>query len=167
MDKTRFTILSVYGLCGLAALLSGFPSYAAQNAGMTLILVLLILVYILRMRAKLDSLEYHHFSFIIRTIWIYSLFAGIGVLFASWAVYQNGDASAIDALITQLETGIPPTQQDIEASGRAYMETNMSLILKSLMLWMSPALLYLMWRVIRGGMRAYKNYRVYNIYSWF
>jgi uncharacterized membrane protein len=167
MDKTRFIILAMYGLCGCAALLAGLPSYAAQNASITMMLVLLILAYIVRMNAKLDSLKYHHFTFIIRTIWIYSLFAGIGILCASWIIYRNGDASAIDALIGQIESGIPPSQQDIEVAGQSYMDTNMDLILRSMMLWMFPALLYMIWRVTRGSMRAYKNYRVQNIYSWF
>lgn len=167
MDKPRFTILSLYGLCGCAALLGGLPSYAAQNAGLILIPILLILVYILRMRARLDSLEYHHFTFIIRTLWIYSLLAGIGAIGASWVVYRDGDSSAIDALIGQIQSGIPPAQQDLEATGHSYIDANMNLILRSMMLWMSPAFLYMIWRVTRGSMRAYKNYRVHNIYSWF
>ena len=166
MDKTRIKILGTYAATGAAALLGGVPNYMAQNLCFSLILVILILTYILRGFAKADSLEHHHFTFIIRSIWIYSLFASIGIVGASWMVYEKADPSAIDALLAQINSGAIPTMEDLEIAEKNYLDTNMMLILESIILWMLPALLYLVWRVARGSIRAFKNYRILNIYSW-
>ncbi len=166
MDKTRIKILSIYALTGGAALCGGIPTYMAQNLCLSLILVTLILTYILRGMSKDDSLEHHHFTFIIRSIWIYSFFASIGMIGASWMVYDKADSSAIDTLLDQVNSGAIPSMADLEAAEQRYLDTNMPLILESVILWMFPGLLYLLWRVARGSVRAFKNYRILNIYSW-
>lgn len=166
MDKPRLKILSMYALTGVAALLGGVPHYTAQNLSLSLALIGLIIVYAIRHYSKEDSLEHHHYTFIIRSIWIYSLIGAIGMIGASWTVFQKADASAIDTLLDQVNNGMIPDEAMLEAAGQDYFASNKSLILESVILWMFPALIYLMWRVARGSVRAYKNYRIVNIYSW-
>lgn len=167
LKKERLSILFFYGLCAALALISCIPHMSAQNVGLTGILVVLILSYIKRCFSEADSLEHHHLSYIIRTIWIYSLFAAIGILGAGWVIWSDGNNAAIDALTSMVEQGGMPNEADMHATVNAYLADNENLIMKSMILWMMPSLLYFILRIARGIGRGWNNYRVQNIYSWF
>lgn len=168
MNKERFNILGTYAFCALSALLVCAPNFTAQNCGLGLSTIILIAAYISRAQSDAESLNHHHMTFIIRTIWIYSVLAVIGMTGAGYIIYERGDASSIDAMSQQImSTGAIPTEADVEAAGDAYLAANHSLIFGTLLMWMFPALVYMMWRVARGGSRAWRNYRVQNLRAWF
>jgi hypothetical protein len=167
LKKERFSILFFYGLCTVLGLIACIPTMSAQNIGVTGILVIVLLAYLKRSFTEEDSLEHHHLSYIIRTIWIYTLFASIGMLGAGWRVWSEGNNAAIDTLTSMIEQGSPPTEADIDATVNTYLVDNHNLIMQSMIMWMLPSLLYFAWRIVRGLERGWKNYRVQNIYAWF
>ena len=167
LKKERMSIIFFYTLCALLAAIACVPLMGAQNIGLTGILFALILTYIKRSFSEVDSLEHHHLTYIIRTIWIYSLFAAVGILGAGWMIYNDGNNAAIEALTSMIEQGSAPTEGDIETTVNTYLADNQNLILQSMVMWMLPSLLYFIWRIGRGLERGWKNYRVSNIYAWF
>lgn len=167
MNAERVKILGSYGLTALAGLLTCVPSYMAQNVGMAVILLSLIAAYIFRAGTADDSFIRHHMTFIIRTIWVYSGLAVIGMIGASYQIMQQGDSSAINNLMDMATNGSIPTEDDMRAATQTYLDSNSGIIFKSIILWSLPALIYLGWRLARGSARAYRNYRVANLQSWF
>lgn len=166
MDKPRLINMVFYGLCGLTSILSAWPDYNVINAGLTLTALVLVAAYIVRLRAIPDSLVHHHMTYVIRTLWIYSTLALIGLLFASYWIFEHSDRSAIDALIDGASSGVMPGEEEIRAIEESYLAANEPFIIETLIASLFPGLLYLVWRVSRGASRARRNFRVQNLYSW-
>lgn len=165
-QKKRLIVLGFYWMCLLAALFSFIPLMVTMNIGFTAIFLILIAAYVRRSYTEEDSFEHHHLTFIIRSLWIYSLFASIGLIGGGWMVWENGDREAIDTLVNAVMGGAIPTEADFDQTARAYMIDNQALMHKALVMWMFPSTLYLVWRLGRGILRAFRNYRVQNIYAW-
>ena len=163
MNKTRFEILALYALVGLCGVLGGIPTYDMQNMAMILTIVMLIGLYVLRSREEKDSLMHHHTSFMIRTIWIYSLFFVIAMSAAVYTVYKIGNVSVFSMMMTNIQSGAIPSHDEMENSVIQMMSDNNQILLS----WLALPCLYMVMRVIRGGSRAYRNYRLQNIYAWF
>ncbi len=166
MDRPRATNLTMYTLCGISSILSAWPSYQVINIGLLLTFVVLIIAYLVRSRSLEDSLVHHHMTFVIRTLWIYSAFATVCMLLAGYLIYTKGDQTAFTGLMDQVNSGVVPSEDDLNQIEAAYLSTNMGLIIESYLTCMFPALLYLVWRVSRGASRAHRNFRVQSLYSW-
>ena len=163
----RYKILALYVVFSFAVLMGCLPNMSAQNAGAIAAFILLISAYIFESKHASDSLETHHAIFIIRTIWIWSIFLLIGMCGAGYVVSQQGDMSAIDLLMNNVTNGIVPTEDDINVTLDSYFNTNSSLILKTALIWLAPAQIYAVWRIALGATRAYKGYRILNFRGWF
>lgn len=162
----RHKLISLYSSFGLCVLTSCIPNMDAQNIAMLGTLLLLIGAYVLRSKSAEDSLEAHHATFVIRSIWIWSFVFLLGMMGAGWMVFQNGDNSAFDTLMSSIENGGVPTDADMEQTMQNYFNTNFPLILKTTLLWMAPAQIYAAWRIARGLSRGLKGYRIQNLRSW-
>lgn len=163
MNKIRFEILALYALVGLCGILGGIPTYDMQNMAMLLTIIMLIGLYIVRSREKEDSLMRHHATFMIRSIWIYSFFFVIAMSAAIYTVYKIGNVSVFSMLMDSIQSGAIPSHDEMENSVIQMMADNNEILLS----WLALPCLYMVIRVIRGGSRAYRNYRLINIYSWF
>lgn len=160
-------ITALYAAYGLCVVMTCLPDMTMQNVAAIMTFILLAALYLLRSKWPEDSLEAHHTTFIIRTIWIWSAFLILGMIGAGMVISQNGDMSALDQLSSDIANGMPPTEDAMNQSAKAYFETNYDLILKTTLMWLSPAQIYAVWRIARGLSRALKGYRLSNIKSWF
>ena len=159
-------IIALYAAFGLCVITTSIPNMSVQNYAMLLTLVVLIAGYLLRKKSSEDSLESHHATFVIRTIWIWSAVLVFGMMGAGWMVYEHGDASAITTMANSIMEGATPTEDDMNQAAETYFDTNYDLIFKSMLQWLAPAQLYAVWRIARGLSRALKGYRVQNLRSW-
>lgn len=159
--------LSLYiGL--LVAVISGcLPDMSMQGLSTILVFVVLTVGYFFRARAKQDDLVWHHATFVIRTVWIWSIFAIIGMIGAGYQIYSQGDASMIDAFMSQVMNGLIPTDADIQNVSDSYMAANENLMIAATLIWIAPAQVYALWRTYKGLSRALAGYRVQNLYGWF
>lgn len=157
----------LYVTLGLCVLMTCTPVMALQNFAGLLSLILLITAYILRYKSDKESLESHHATYIIRTIWVWSAFVILGMIGAGMMISQNGDMSAIDDLINSANNGFIPDEDGVEQTVNAYFETNYALILKTTLMWLAPAQIYAIWRITRGLPRAMKGERLPNEKAWF
>lgn len=163
MNKATLEILTTYAIVAVCGIIGGIPTYDMQNISMMLTVFVLVMLYIIRSREKSDSLLRHHTTFMIRTIWIYSLFYTIALCAAVYTIYQIGDISTITSMTDSIQQGAIPGHDDMEATVIQFMSDNQNILIS----WLSLPMFYIVLRVVRGASRAYHNYRVLNIYSWF
>nr|HPQ50912.1 hypothetical protein [Alphaproteobacteria bacterium] len=76
--------IGLYVLLSLGVVLGCLPDMTMQSYSALVIFVALILAYFFRARAKKDDLVWHHSTFVVRTIWIWSLFLLIGMMGAGY-----------------------------------------------------------------------------------
>lgn len=168
MEKNRNTILGFYAVLSLVVILSSVPDFKIQNVGYTLIMIELVIAYIARARwPRGESFEENHSTYIIRTIWMYSFLFTIGAVAASYLVWVNGDKSAIEQITDMMVNGSPPSEDETNAAMMKYYEDNKILMMNTTRLWLCPSQLYLVWRILQGGGRAFKSYRLANPKRWF
>lgn len=166
MDKVRLRILSLYALFVLVLVFGFFPYALLQNVSIWLCLLLIVLAYVFRARAQDDDLEHHHAQYIIRSVWVFSLIALVGMFGAGFAIGREADSSALDDLLSLVQTGGMVSEKDVESAFQRYFETNEALIFRRFLLFMAPAQLYAAWRLVRGLPRAMRGYRVSHPKSW-
>lgn len=163
MEKNRNTILCFYAILSLVVILCGVMDFTLQNMGYTLVMIELIVAYIARSRfPRNESYEENHTTYIIRTIWIYSTIAAIGMVGLAFIIIQQGSLDAINALANSMVEGMTPDDAQMEAAFKQYISDNEDLIRQQYILWLFPAQLYLVWRILKGGSRAFKGYRIAN-----
>lgn len=167
MMTAQKKITALYSAFALCVMMVCVPLMSVQNWAAILSLLVLISAYILRKKSPADSLEAHHATFVIRSLWIWSLVLILGMAGAGWVVSQNGDMAAITHLVDSVMNGAILSEDEINNAFNDYIATNYDLILKTTVMWLAPAQIYGVWRIARGMSRAWKGYRVHNPSSWF
>lgn len=168
MEKNRNTILAFYAVLSAVVIFCSLPDFQLQNLGYTLVTIELLVAYIARARwPKNESFEENHTTFIIRTIWIYSLLVFFGIIGAGMMIGQNGNPAALNPMLDAMMAGVQPSEAEIEGWMRQYFVDNQNLILNQSRIWLCPAQIYLVWRILRGGGRAFNGYRLSRPKSWF
>ena len=168
MEKNRHNILAFYAVMSLVVILCCLPDFNLQNFGYLLIIIELVVAYIARHRwPRNESFEENHTTFVIRSIWMYTLLAGFGMLGAAIIIVQNGNMDAINEMANAMVSGATPSDAEMEASMNRYIADNEALLKQQFIIWLSPAQIYMVWRILRGGERAFKGYRIAKPKSWF
>ena len=167
MEKNRNIIFAFYIALSLVVILCSLPSFSLQNIGYTLIMVELVIAYIARARfPRNESYEENHTTYVIRTIWIYTTVATLGMIIISVNVTMHGNAESLNAISDAMLSGATPDDVQMAQSFRHYASDNEQLLIEQSRLWLFPAQLYLVWRIMQGGGRAFKSYRIANPKKW-
>ncbi len=167
MEKNRLAILIFYAILSAVVVLCCMPDTNYMNYGMTLSFVLLIITYIARARwPRNESFEENHTTFLIRTIWIWSLLFVFGAVGGAIIVNNEGNTDAFTPMFQSIAEGIMPSPDEMRPWVEQYKTDNHDLLIRTFLIWLSPAQIYLVWRILKGGERAFKNYRVANPKSW-
>ena len=124
------------------------------------VLVVFIALYVYRAKAQEDDLQHNHMTFLIRTTWIAGLFALIGMPI----FYFLGDHFVIKEMFSNIASGHSfPTEEDLHILSRQYALDNIA----AFMIAFAPSVLYFLYRLTKGALRAVKGYRVLNPKGWF
>lgn len=166
MEKQKKTINTLYFILILSTILSFVPESIAQTVSLVLVIVVLIAAYMYRSKDSQDGLLYNHMTYMIGTIWIGTGFIVLGSLITGLWVYLQGDQSVILNAISQIETGIVPSEAQMEGYVSDYIDSNKALLMKASLVAIGPAILYFVYRVGNGIGRASKGYRIANPKSW-
>ena len=168
MEKNRNIILGFYTALAVIAIFCSIPDFTLQNIGFTLVMIALVAAYIAKSRfQESDSFEENHTAYIIRTLWIYSSIAAIGIVGLGIILVMNGNMESFNAMANNMvNNGVEPSEEQMEAMVQQYISDNMGLIRQQYLIWLLPGQLYLVWRTLQGAYRAHKNYRIANPKRW-
>ncbi|MCE7887289.1 MAG: hypothetical protein DYH13_07290 [Alphaproteobacteria bacterium PRO2] len=177
-DANQKKIVRLYGAFGAGLVFSMVPLWSAAIVSAALILGVLIVAYVLRTDAEHGSLIENHMTFVIRTIWIGSLFALITTSAAS--VYflkalDNAPLQPCAEMILSMASGMSdPTAMEKYINDfmsmpcwANYWQTNLMIFIIGGVIAAGPILIYFVVRYIRGLTRAMRGYRVANPKAWF
>lgn len=167
MVTAKQKILALYISFSSCVVLSCLPDVNMQNLSLVLGVLSLIAAYVVRQKAGLESLEGHHATFVIRTIWIWSLFFSLGLIGAGIALSVEGDMTPVDRFIEGAMNGAVPDEASMRGLMEEYFLVNRDLMIRLAILWLAPAQIYAVWRLARGGERAIRGYRLKDVRSWF
>lgn len=166
IKKQQSTIQGLYVLLIAATIMSFMPSVAVSVFGIILLLITLIAAYIYRLSDSRDGLLHNHMTYMIGTIWIASTVIAIGIALAGWSVYMNGDHTAIQNAVLDVQSGAVPSEDHLYDYLWQYMDDNRKLIWDSAVTFVALPVLYFLYRVVNGFARAVGGYRVANPKSW-
>lgn len=163
MEKEHKTVIHIYSAFVASLVMQVLPSSALQFFGALLFLAVLIMAYILRKKADDRSLIENHMTYIIRTIWIWSLCLMVAMVAAVlWIVTSGGHnilGSAVDDIMI---SGMMPSDAEMKAVFNRFLVHNMVALIVTL----GPCIIYIAYRLSKGLSRALKGHRIGNVKSW-
>lgn len=178
MDKQdaeieRQKILQVYAALAATLILSLVPYLSAAFLSLFLGVLVLVMGYVYRGRAEAKSLMENHMTFVIRTVWIGSLFAVICMaLGAAYLLSSLDNEPLYDCLEGFMAMGNDIYHPEIfktvfSPCQDGYWAVNMEALITGGIIVAVPPLLYFSVRLVRGLSRALKGYRLADPHSWF
>jgi uncharacterized membrane protein len=124
----------------------------------------------IRRHANPESLVANHMTYLIRTVWIFTLLALVTVIAATiyvLSVYDPGPLQSCIATITAAtQAGQNPDPQMLEPCIGNFALANKTTFAIGGLVAGLPAVLYLVYRLARGISRAQKGYRIDNVKNW-
>ncbi len=167
------TIMNVYGAFAAVLVMSLIPHPIMALFAFALGIGVLLAAYNLRNKAEPEDLIENHMTYIIRTIWIGSLFMLITTIVASIYVFTNLDYSSLDVCAQALAGGGADLSDPMTAMAafqscqEDYLSDNSTLFMNGVVIAGLPILLYFGVRFFKGLRRASYAYRIANPKSWF
>lgn len=158
MIKEKKNILQIYGIFLLAVILNFVPSAIISSFGSLLLLIIIVATYIYRAKSNSESLCYNHMCYLIKSFWISSLLLLIGIILT----YLLGDHSIINNTVDGVVQGVMFTPDQLEIILMNYTKQNILVLLLTL----SPSIIYLGYRVVKGMILANKEQKISNLKSW-
>lgn len=158
MTSEQKKTLQVYGVLIVAIILNFLPGVFIQTVGAFMALAAIIAAYVVRKKADKDSLAENHMTFVIRSFWISSLFLAIGIT----ASVVLADHSLIHNMYDDISQGAFYSESQINAIMHEYARTNFIVFTMAF----APAILYLVYRLIKGAVKARKYENIENVKSW-
>ncbi len=174
IEKEKKALLQIYGALGASLILSVVPTIAAAALSLILLTGVMIAAYVMRKKHEIGSLSANHMTFIIRTIWISSLFAIVTMTIGCAYLLAFIDNTPLSPCISHLmNLGTQAASMDMMALMRVfdpclddYTTINMKAFIVSGFIAAAPILIYFLVRYVRGLSRAMKGYRVAKPLSW-
>ena len=151
-------IASIYVLYMVSWIMSVIPHTTTASFGTVLVFVTFISIYILRNQSKEDSIAYSHYVTMIKTTWISSLMAVVGIVIC----FFMADQSVLNNMMQSAMSGIIPSKNQMALLAENYMRTNMFLFLAVF----SPMLMYLFYRLGKGLYILSQGLPITNPRSW-
>ncbi len=169
-DREKRTITNLYAAFSVSLILSFMPMIEAAGLAALMFAGVLVAAYILRARADETSLTCNHATFIIRTIWIASLFAFVTTLIAAGYVIQNFNPAAIHRCVDDVAMNmmdLTGLEQAIRPCLDRFIQDNMRVFINGTLIAAAPVVAYILFRLAKGLPRAMKGHRIGNVRHWF
>lgn len=168
-------VLNLYAAMGVTIILSILPFASAALAASVFFIGVLSAAYMLRGKAALESFLENHATYIIRTLWISSLFAGITITLASFYMVGNIDYAPFESCAQKLSgMGLAAAESAsfmqiypyIEPCVDAFVSANHTVFINMTIIAGGPVIVYMAYRFFYGLSRARGGYRLANVKSW-
>lgn len=167
-------INNVYALLCVSLVLGFLPLMEAAFLALLMFTVALIAAYVLRSKATENSLCENHMTYIIRTIWIASLFAVITIALASLYLLPNYDDAALTICVNQVVnsmgsgmTNPAALENHLQPCMDQFISDNKVVFITSTIIAAAPVVIYLGYRMAKGISRAAKGHRIGDVKNWF
>ncbi len=157
-NKEKTNIMTLYIGLIISTILNFVPITSAQVFGSIFFLVLLITAYIYRAKSEEKTLQNSHSHYIIKTIWVFSLFLLIGIILAG----LFSDNTALQNTIDNAKNGIMASEAELENILTNYLQNNFFVFA----LTIGPSFLYFIYRLYKGVTYAKNNTPIKNLKSW-
>jgi uncharacterized membrane protein len=175
-DPQRKTILNLYAAFAVSLVLTFVPHVIIGAVSLIFALGVLVAAYMVRRRNQPESLAANHATFIIRTIWIGSLFSVITLAIGSAIMIPRIDYASFG-----------PCAQNMAAQGMdwaanashnevwmlaspcfdVFLRDNMQILILAGVVSILPIIIYFGYRITKGVLRASRGYRLPNPKAWF
>lgn len=178
-DPEQKPTLMFYGIFGTGVIMTLVPALFAAIFALVIITGVLIAAYAARKSAETGGLLENHLTFIIRTIWIASLFAFFTTIIATVYMMQNIDYTPIYVCmertlnITQQILLTADTQKLMQIGQQIaqfcmpdFVGANFKVFMNATLIAGAPILAYVLMRFTRGFSRALRGYRMPKPRSW-
>lgn len=174
-DPDKKAVLNLYSAFGVALVLSLVPSALVSLVALFFLLGVLISAYRMRKKFEMESLGENHTTYIIRTIWIGTLFSVISVSAAGIYMLSGIDYTAFQPCAEGLAAqGADAANASFDVIWGAaepcfdnFINENFKLLSISALVAAGPIILYFAYRYAKGLTRALKGYRIMNAKAWF
>lgn len=175
-DPEKKQILNMYAAFGISLILSLVPSGMAALVSLIFMVGVLIAAYVIRSKVEEHGLAGNHCTFMIRTIWIGSLFSLITIGLASLFMIPRIDYASFQPCAEAMaskgtEFLASATQAEIMALSEpcldSFMSANWNTFTIAAIFGVGPILIYFVVRFVRGLSRATKGYRIADPKAWF
>lgn len=174
-DKETKTLNTVYGMLIALTVLSFVPNMTLATIVLLAFIVYLIALYVIKSKAEDDGLLENHCAFLIKTIWVTSLFSLLTLTAALIYLLPIYDPSALNscnanlfnALTTNPNVGMADLQTMLQPCMDQFMSDNNTVFMTAALIAGGPIVIYFIYRLYKGGSRAFKGYRVANPKAWF
>ncbi len=175
-------IINLYAALGAGLALTLVPMALAAGVSLLFITGVLIAAYVMRGRTESGSLLENHATYIIRTIWVGSLFSMICVIAGSAYMHYNlnflpletcaNDAAALltgmtNADMAAMEAFGADLMARMKPCLKGFLTANKTVLYTATVIAAVPILLYFAVRYVRGLSRAVKGYRIAKPLGWF
>ena len=152
-------LVGIYLLYIISLILNVVPNTAMASFGALLFIVLFIATYVQRARSKEKPVEYSHYQYIIKTIWIFSLFFLVGAITA----YFLADHSIINNMTDLIMKGTMMTPEQMTSLTMDYARAN-KFVFGIIFI---PITIHVFYRLGKCFFLARKNESIPNLKSWF
>ena len=169
-------VIHLYSAFAASLVLMLVPSAMVALAASVLFLGVLIAAYVMRKACEPGSLCENHATYIIRTIWIGSLFSVLTMAASSAYMLPNIDNTPLESCAQNLISGAGNLAENEDMAGLVniitpcmddFMRINSHVFIIAMAITAIPVLLYFLLRFSRGLSRAIGGYRLANPKNWF
>lgn len=169
------TLNAVYGALAAMTVLSFVPHMTVATIALLLFIIIFIALYVVKSKAHKDGVVENHMIYLIRTLWIVQLIAVITLTVACIYLLPLFDSSALEPCTNKVANmamsdpniNYQAMSDEIQPCMDQMMADNRTALLNATLIAGIPVLLYLLFRLFKGGSRALKGYRVANPKGWF
>ena len=174
-DPDKKSVINLYAMFGVGLILSLVPSTLVSIVALFFMVAVLIAGYGLRKKATPDSLAENHATYVIRTIWIGTLFSVITVSLGGLYLLSDIDYSAFQPCAENLAAQGDALMQNptygavwgsSEPCMNNFINENFRLLTIAAIIAALPVLIYFGYRYGKGLSRAMKGYRMKDAKSW-
>lgn len=161
-DKANFEnnnqVTSMYALYIISIIMNLLPIFSIATLGMFIFLVTFIANYILKFKADNQSADHGHYTYMAKTIWIFSFLVLIGLVLS----YFIGDHTIVNNMIQSAQNGIMYTSEQMMGMTADYIKDN-ALLFGGYFL---PVIFYLIYRMGRGLYESMTGQVIDNPKGW-
>ena len=168
-NKEQKIVTNIYAVFCVSLLMMLVPLAQAALLASLMFIGIWIAAYVVRSKAEENSLTEDHMTYIIRTIWITSLFSLITVAIASAYILSVYDRSMMlncagnvtaEASMQAIQNAFAPCMDE-------FLHENMAYFINGTVVAAGPLVIYLAYRLAKGITRATKGHRIGDTKNWF
>ncbi len=165
--KDKKTVTNIYAALIVSVVLQFIPNASVQLFAMILFLGVFVWCYIARKQFGHATLVENHTTYIIHTIWVFSLAMTVGLILCFIWIYLIAGKESLQTFADEvIKASIAESPPDLRNAYSALVEVDFSAIILACLITVGPSFIYLGYRLIKGVRRGIKGYRIDNPTKW-